>query len=199
MADKNKTTFFVPDQVEQAIVIIKGQKVLIDEQLAVLYGVEVKQLLRQVKRNIDRFPADFMFQLTDEEWDTLRCQIGTAKHKKDIKTLRSQNVTAKEENRGGRRTPPYAFTEQGVAMLSSVIRSKKAVEVNIEIMRAFVRLRQLMMVNKELAERILKLEGDVNKLGLNVDNQIKQIFGLLQRLFDPPDPPKRKIGFHPKE
>ena len=199
MVKGENKALFVSDQIEQAIVILRGQKVLMDEQLAAFYSVEVKQLIRQVKRNYDRFPEDFMFQLSAEEWESLRCQFGTTKNAVSGETLRSQIATAKKENRGGRRTPPYAFTEQGVAMLSSVIRSKKAIEVNIEIMRAFVRLRQLLMMNKELAERILKLEEEMLQQGSKfggMEGQIQKIFGLLQKLFNPPaDPPKTKIGF----
>lgn len=117
-------------RVERSIRIIRGDKVILDEALAELYGVEVKRLNEQVRRNIDRFPADFMFQLTNQEFSVLRSQIATAK-----------------SGRGGRRTLPYAFSEQGVAMLSSVLHSPRAVQVNIEIMRAFVRLRKLLASN----------------------------------------------------
>jgi hypothetical protein len=121
-------------RVERAIRIIRGDKVILDEDLAELYGVETKNLIKAVQRNIDRFPADFMFQLTSQEFKDLRFQFGTA------------------SQWGGRRTPPYAFSEQGVAMLSSVLHSKRAVQVNIEIMRTFVRLRKLLASNAELAE-----------------------------------------------
>ena len=121
-------------RVERAIRIIRGDKVILDEDLAELYGVEVKRLNEQVRRNLDRFPADFMFQLTTQEFTDLKSQFATA------------------SQWGGRRTPPYAFFEQGVAMLSSVLHSKRAVQVNIEIMRTFVRLRKLLASNVELAE-----------------------------------------------
>ncbi len=186
MVKGDNKALFVSDQIEQAIVIIRGQKVLMSTQLAEFYGVEPKRLIEQVKRNIERFPEDFMFQLTAEEWANLKSQI----------------ATSSLEHHGGLRKMPYAFTEQGVAMLSSVIRSKKAVEVNIEIMRAFVRLRQLLMMNKELAERILKLEQEMLQQGSKfggMEGQIQKIFGLLQQLFNPPpDPPKTRIGFRSK-
>ncbi|MDD5501574.1 MAG: ORF6N domain-containing protein, partial [Candidatus Omnitrophica bacterium] len=121
------------DRIEKAILLIRKQKVMLDADLADLYGVQTKFLVRAVKRNVDRFPADFMFQLSKEEFDDLRFHFGTS------------------SDWGGRRYPPYAFTEQGVAMLSSVLRSQRAVQVNIEIMRAFIRLRQMLASNAELA------------------------------------------------
>ncbi len=129
-------------RVERSIRFIRGDKVILDEDLAELYGVETKKLIQAVKRNEDRFPTDFMFQLTNQEFSVLRSQIVTSKI-----------------GRGGRRTPPYAFSEQGVAiMLSSVLHSPRAVQVNIEIMRAFVRLRRMLASNAELAERLESLE-----------------------------------------
>jgi hypothetical protein len=125
-------TTFPRERIESSILIIRGHKVILDSDLAALYGVNVGRLNEAVKRNRDRFPADFMFQLSREEFDSLRSQIATS-------NLRSQIATSSFDW-GGRRHPPYAFTEQGVAMISSVLRSKRAVQVNIEIMRAFVRL-----------------------------------------------------------
>ncbi len=187
MEEKNDIELFAADLVESSIVLLRGQKVLLDEQLASFYGVETKRLVRQVKRNNGRFPSDFMFQLTDEEWENLKCQIGTSRL----------------SDHGGRRTLPYAFTELGVAMLSSVIRSSRAIEVNIQIMRAFVRLRHLLSMNQDLAERILKLEQEMNEQGAETGKQIQKIFGLLQQLFNPPptppQPPKSKIGFRPTQ
>src|SRR5262245_7584302 len=130
------------ERIERAIVVLRGHRVMIDNALAILYGVPVKTLNQAVNRNIGRFPADFMFQLTQEEAARLRSQI----------------VTSKRGGRGGRRYAPYAFTEQGVAMLSSVLRSNRAVRVNIEIMRAFVRLRQIVKSNAELGRRLDALE-----------------------------------------
>jgi phage regulator Rha-like protein len=152
--------------------LIRGHKVILDADLAALYGVETKQLIRAVKRNLPRFPGDFMFQLNEEEFENLRYHSGTS------------------SQWGGRRYPPYAFTEQGVAMLSSVLRSKRAIQVNIEIMRAFVRLRQMLASNKELAKRLDELEK-------KYDAQFKVVFDAIRQLMAPqePAPSKRRIGF----
>jgi hypothetical protein len=156
--------------VEQRIVRIRGESVMLDADLAELYGVESKQLLRAMRRNRDRFPEDFMFQLTAEEFDNLRYQFGTSSW-------------------GGRRHRPYAFTEQGVAMLSSVLRSKRAVAVNVEIMRAFVKLRRLISSHEELAKKLDSLER-------KYDAQFKSVFDALRKLMQPPlEPPKERIGF----
>ena len=144
-----KTAVVVPmERITQTILLLRGHKVILDDDLAALYEVETKTLNRAVKRNRDRFPDDFMFQLTTEEFDNLRYQFGTS-------SLRSQIVTSRW---GGRRYPPYVFTEQGVAMLSSVLHSDRAIHVNIEIVRAFVRLRQLLATNVELARKLATLE-----------------------------------------
>lgn len=155
--------------IEQQILMLRGQKVLLDSTLALLYGVETKVLLQAVKRNIDRFPEDFMFSLTKQEFNHLR----------------SQSVTS---SWGGRRTPPYAFTEQGIAMLSSVLRSKQAVQVNIEIMRAFVRLRRVLSENTELADKL-------NQLEKRYDEQFKIVFDAIRELMKPEASSKRPIGF----
>src|SRR5437870_5079988 len=133
----SKLTRVAAEQVERSILLIRGHKVMLDSDLAALYGVETFNLNKAVRRNMDRFPEDFMFQLTKEEAERLRFQIGISK-----------------PGRGGRRYVPYVFTEQGVAMLSSVLRSKRAVHVNIAIMRAFVRLRQILATHKELARKL---------------------------------------------
>jgi hypothetical protein len=169
-----------PDQIDHSILIVRGHKVLLDEQLAGFYGVETKRLVEAVKRNIERFPEDFLFQLAGDEWDILR----------------SQSATSSSASHGGRRYAPYAFTEQGVAMLSSVLRSPRAVEVNIQIMRAFVRLRQLLSAHKELAERLTKLEEQMSQRDHAVAQQFQQVFALLEQLFNPPSPPRKRIGFH---
>src|SRR5438105_15029716 len=130
-----------------------------------------------------------MFQLNPEEWDALRSQFATS-------NLRSQIVTSSLGGHGGRRYRPYAFTEQGVAMLSSVLRSPRAIEVNIQIMRAFVRLRQLLSEHKELAERLTKLEQHMRNRDHDVDQQFRQVFALLEKLFAPPKSLRRPIGFH---
>jgi len=179
----------VPEQIDRSILVVRGQKVLLDEQLAGFYGVPTKALVQAVKRNIGRFPEDFAFQLTGDEWGVLRSQLAAS-------NLRSQSVTSSSTAHGGRRYAPYAFTEQGVAMLSSVLRSPRAVEVNIQIMRAFVRLRQLLSVHKELAERLTKLEQQMRQPDHAVAQQFQRVFALLDQLFNPPSPPRKRIGFH---
>jgi hypothetical protein len=161
------------ERIEKSILLIRDQKVMLDQDLAELYEVETKVLVRAVKRNLDRFPDDFMFQLNDEEWKALRHQLGTSK------------------GRGGRRYPPYVFTEQGVAMLSSVLRSTRAVQVNIEIMRAFVRLREILATHKDLARKLTALEK-------KYDEQFKVVFDAIRRLMAEPTSKekKRRIGFH---
>ena len=162
-------------QVERHIYLIRGEKVMLAPHLAELYGVDTKMLNRAVKRNRTRFPQDFMFQLRPDEWNDLKYQIGTSK-------------------RGGvRRALPYAFTEQGVAMLSSVLRSKRAVQVNIAIMRAFVRLREMLLSNADLARKLKALEK-------KYDAQFKVVFDAIRELMIPSEPPRRhRIGFHPAE
>ena len=161
-----------PDRIERSILWVRDAKVLLDEELAEMYGVETKALVRQVKRNLDRFPDDFMFQLTADEWESLRCQIGTS------------NV-----GRGGRRYAPFVFTEQGIAMLSSVLHSERAVRVNIEIMRAFVRLRQMLASNAELARKLETLEQ-------KYDAQFKVVFDAIRQLMTSPDIEPKSVGFH---
>ena len=166
---KSKTT--IPAiQIERYILLIRGEKVILDSDLATLYEVETKVLTQAVRRNIARFPADFMFQLTKEEFDHLR----------------SQSVTS---SWGGRRYPPYAFTEQGVAMLSGVLNSDRAIKVNIEIMRAFVRLRQMLASNKTLEQKF-------NELEQKYDDQFKIVFEAISQLMRPStNDKKRSIGF----
>jgi hypothetical protein len=167
-----KTKSSVPaERIEQAILLIRGKKVMLDVDLAALYEVETGVLNRAVKRNMDRFPEDFMFQLTLEETERLRCQNGISK-----------------TGRGGRRYLPYVFTEQGVAMLSSVLRSPRAIQVNIEIMRAFVRLREILATHKELARKLAVLEK-------KYDEQFKVVFDAIHALMEPAEKPRKKIGF----
>jgi hypothetical protein len=183
MADQN---LLPVERIERAILVLRGHRVLLDADLAVLYGVETKALNRAVKRNIERFPADFMFQLTEDEVDLLRRHFGTSNAADGPESLRSQFGTSK--GRGGRRYLPYAFTEQGVAMLSSVLRSGRAVLVNIEIMRAFVRLRQMLQSNADLARKLAVLEK-------KYDAQFRAVFDAIRDLMTPPQRPKRRIGF----
>ena len=159
-------------KIEQRIFLVRGQKVMLDADLAELYQVETKALNRAVKRNGDRFPKDFMFQLKEDEAESLRYQIGTSK-----------------QGRGGRRYRPYAFTEQGVAMLSSVLSSDRAVLVNVEIMRAFVKLRRMLASNVELSRRFDDLES-------KYDRKFKIVFDAIRQLMSPPLPGRKQIGFH---
>lgn len=161
--------------IDQPILFIRGHRVMLDEHLARLYGVPTKALVQAVRRNGERFPLDFMFQMTNQE----------------VAALRSQIVTS-NAGRGGRRYAPYAFTEQGVAMLSSVLRSPRAIAINIEIMRAFVRLREMVSTNKALAQKLNELE---RKLATH-DRAIGEIFSAIRQLMTPTqDPRPRRIGF----
>lgn len=167
------------------ILLLRDQRVMLDAALAELYGVPTKVLVQAVKRNLTRFPSDFMFQLSAEEF----------------KTLRSQTVTS-NTGRGGRRTAPYAFTEQGIAMLSSVLSSPRAIGVNIEIMRTFVRVRELATTHSDLARRLSELEEQTGLLSMqhdtftrNTRNQLKQVFDALRELMTPTSPPSRPIRF----
>jgi hypothetical protein len=152
--------------------------VLLDEDLAALYGVLTGVLVQAVKRNSGRFPADFMFQLTAAEWSVLRSRIVISR-----------------SGHGGRRYPPYVFTEQGVAMLSSVLGSERAIEINIEIMRAFVKLRELLVSNKELARRFAQLETRLDKKLTEHDRAIGAILSAIRELMHPTPPKRRPIGF----
>lgn len=172
--------------IQSRILALREQRVMLDADLAQLYGVETRVLVQAVKRNLARFPEDFMFQLSAEEWQALR----------------SQSVISNTEGRGGRRTAPYAFTEQGVAMLSTVLGSTRAIAVNIEIMRTFVRVRALAATHGDLAKRLAELEEKTEALAMNHDTfshntraQLKKVFDALRELMTPPDPPKRPIGF----
>ena len=160
-------------EIEDRIYLMRGQKVMLDMDLAELYEVSTKQLNQQVKRNPERFPADFMFQLSDKEWAILRSQFVTSR------------------SWGGRRFNPFVFTEHGVLMLSSVLSSKKAIQVNIQIMRTYARLRQLTLSNKEILIKLQELEKNVTKHG----GEIQLIFRYLRQLLQPENPPWKKIGF----
>jgi len=156
--------------------LIRGHKVMLDDDLADLYDVQTKVFNQAVRRNRNRFPSDFMFQLTDREYHSLRSQI----------------VTLNSGRGRHRKYLPYAFTEQGVAMLSSVLRSNRAVQVNIEIMRAFVRLREVLATHKDLAAKLEAIEK-------KYDAQFKVVFDAIRQLMIPPEPKKRKIGFLVRE
>lgn len=171
-------TKLVPvEMIVSKILFLRNEKVLLDRDLAEMYGVETKQLKRAVRRNVDRFPNDFMFELTNSEYRSLRRQSGTLKRGAHSKY------------------PPMAFTEQGVAMLSSVLHSPRAIEVNITIMRAFVHLRKMMASHKELAKKLKELEHHIK----DHDEQIQAIFEAIQQLITLPEDSKKKIGFTTKE
>jgi phage regulator Rha-like protein len=168
--------------IQKRILMVRERQVMLDEDLADLYGVETRRLIEQVKRNIERFPADFMFQLNKDEAAALRSQTATS-----------------DTRRGGRRYAPYVFTEQGVAMLSGVLRSKRAVAVNIAIMRAFVELRRAAASYAAIQKRLDELEQETKaKLGQH-DQQLSQIFQALRQLISPPPRPRRRVGFRPPE
>lgn len=165
-----KKTLIPIARIENLILRVRGHNVMLDKDLAELYKVETKYLSRQVTRNIDRFPKDFMFVLTEKEFDNLRCQFGTSRW-------------------GGRRYLPRVFTEQGVAMLSSVLRSKRAVKVNIEIIRTFVKLREMLASNAQLSRKL-------NALERKYDTQFKVVFDAIRQLMTPPAAKKKQIGFN---
>lgn len=163
------------EQVRMLVLVVRGQQVLLDSDLAALYGVATGALNRAVKRNLGRFPADFMFQLADDEWSILRCQSGTSR------------------SWGGRRTAPYVFTEQGVAMLSSVLHSERAILVNIAIMRAFVELRRLLASSEDLARRLEAVERTLATHGEALDALVEAI----KEILTVGRSPRRRIGFRP--
>jgi hypothetical protein len=166
----------IPTEViARCIYLIRGQKVMLDKDLAELYDVSTKNLNKAVERNIERFPLDFMFQLTKEEYESLRFQFGTS-----------------NKGRGGRRYLPYVFTELGVAMLSSVLKSEHAVQMNISIIRAFVKLRQLLSTNKDLSQKVAELEREQKKHSQHLVN----IYGALKKLTAEPAKEEGKMGFN---
>jgi hypothetical protein len=167
--------------IKKRIFVVRERQVMLDEDLADLYGVETRVLVQQVKRNAKRFPGDFMFQLTNGEAEVLRSQI-----------------VISNEGRGGRRYAPYVFTEQGIAMLSGVLRSNRAIAVNIEIMRTFVELRRVALSYAALQER-LDVEREMTGRLDQHDEQLSQIFDALHRLMEPPQPEKRPVGFRVRD
>ncbi|MBL0211536.1 MAG: ORF6N domain-containing protein [Holophagaceae bacterium] len=167
------------ERILKSILVLRGEKVILDTDLALLYGVETKVLLQAVRRNIERFPDDFMFQMDELEWSVLKSQFVTSKPGQDP--------------RGGRRTAPYAFTEQGVAMLSSVLRSDRAIAVNIQVMRAFVQLKRMLATHEDLARKIESLER-------KYDAQFRGVFDAIRELMAPQENPKKQpIGFKVKK
>jgi len=174
MADEN--AILPAGQIEGRILVIRGQRVMLDADLAELYGTQTGALVRAVKRNKERFPTDFMFQLSQREYDNLRCQIGTS------------------SQWGGRRYAPYAFTEHGAIMAASVLNSERAVRVSVYVVRAFVKLRQALAAHKELGRKLAALEGRLDRH----DEEIASLLEAIRELMAPPRAPRRgRIGFRP--
>jgi len=180
------TIVLKPENVAQLVFFVRGEKVMLDVDLAKLYGVTTKALNQAMRRNASRFPEDFAFRISRKEFDTMRSQIVTTS--KTRPTIWSQIVTTSQKYRRAD-SLPVAFTEQGVAMLSSVLRSARAVEVNIAIMRTFVQLRRLMDTNRDLARKIEALKK-------KYDEKFAVVFEAIKQLITPPELPKRRIGFH---
>ncbi len=170
-SSKPRELSLTAEGIERRIYLVREQKVMLDSDLAELYEVPTRRLNEQVRRNLKRFPSDFMFQLTSDEVAALRSQFAISK-----------------PNRGGRRYAPYVFTEQGVAMLSSVLNSERAIEVNIAIMRAFVKLREILATHKDLARKLEEMEK-------KYDVQFRVVFDAIRELMRPSTVPRRKIGF----
>jgi hypothetical protein len=170
----NERNIIPSEVIEKRIFIIRGQKVMLDFHIAELYQVETKTLKRAVKRNRNRFPSDFLFELSQQEYTALRYHFGTLKRGEHSKYL------------------PFAFTEQGIAMLSGVLSSARAVHVNIAIMRSFVKLREVLASHKDLARKLEELEK-------RYDSQFRVVFDAIRQLMEPPEKPKRGIGFHVQE
>lgn len=185
MAKQELQALVAEQKILNKIYVVRAEKVMLDEDLAAMYSVETKQLKRQVRRNIERFPKDFMFELTKKEFENLRSQIGTS-------------------NWGGTRYMPMAFTEQGVAMLSSVLNSKTAIEVNIRIIRVFTKLREYALTHKEILMQLAKMEKEMMSSNKNIERNskdIENIFMVLKELIEKQsaNPPRNKIGFKPND
>ena len=189
MSKKQRSEVILVDRIEPCILLLRGQRVMLDADLAGLYGTTTKALNQAVKRNLDRFPADFLFQLTADEADAIRSQTVTA-------DLRSQIVTSSSATHGGRRYSPYAFTEHGAIMAASVLNTPRAIEASVYVVRAFVKLRELLSTHKELAGKLAELE---RKVGSH-DAAIQSLVAAIRRLMEPPPaPPRPQIGFHAAE
>ena len=180
-----------PEAITLRIATVRSQRVIVDADLAALYGVETKRFNEAVKRNLAKFPADFMFTLTAEEFGVLRSQFAT-----------SNDQAATSRGRGGRRYAPRVFTEHGALMAATILNSPRAVEVSVYVVRTFVRMRELAATHGDMAKRLDELEQKTEALAMSHDtfsrntrNQLKQVFDALRELMTPPDPPKRPIGF----
>ena len=177
-----ETGLVTPESVERAIIVLRGRRVILDSELATLYGVTVSVFNQAVKRNMERFPADFAFQLTRGEYESLRSQI----------------VILKAGRGAHRKYLPYVFTEHGAVMAASVLNSPKAVEMSVEVVRAFVRLRQLLAANRQLAARVDDLERKMNQSNAAHSKNIGTLFDAVRNLMTAPEKPKRQIGFQTK-
>lgn len=181
----NKHLILADEAVINKIYLVRGKKIMLDSDLAELYGVQTKVLKQAVKRNIGRFPQDFMFELTPIEWNSLRSQIVTLKTGGDSRGRHSKYL-------------PFAFTEQGVAMLSSVLGSKQAIAVNIQIIRVFTRMREILITNKDILAKLERMEKTMAKQGTKLkkhEEEIELIFQYLKKLLDPAPAPRKKIGY----
>jgi phage regulator Rha-like protein len=177
-----ETGLVTPESVERAIIVLRGRRVILDSELAALYGVTVSVFNQAVKRNMERFPADFAFQLTREEHESLRSQI----------------VILKAGRGAHRKYLPYVFTEHGAVMAASVLNSPKAVDMSVEVVRAFVRLRQILAANRQLAARVDDLERKMNQSNAAHSKNIGTLFDAVRNLMTAPEKPKRQIGFQTK-
>jgi phage regulator Rha-like protein len=193
------STKLTTDQLGQLIYEIRGERVMLDSDLASIYGVETKALNRAVKRNRDRFPKDFVFRLSEDEWKNLKYQIGTSSSGREHRSLRYQTGTS-SLGHGGRRTRPYAFTEHGAIMAANVLNSRRAVQMSVFVVRAFLKMRALLGDKRELAQKLAALEKELKK---RLDVHEVVIVTILQRVMDIIDPPmtpespKPRIGFRP--
>ncbi len=199
----NPQNRLTPDHLGRLIYEIRGERVMLDSDLASIYGVETKALNRAVKRNPDRFPKDFVFQISSHEWKNLKYQIGTSSSGQESHALRYQFGTLKTGH-GGRRKPPYVFTEHGAIMAANVLNSPRAVQMAVFVVRAFLKMRALLGDKRELAQKLALLEKELKK---RLDVHEAVIVTILQRVMDiidppalpPSDPSRKRIGFHPEK
>ncbi len=188
---KKKSKDIIPiERIERSIYVIRGQKIILDQDLAVLYGVETKNLNKAVNRNKERFPEDFAFRLSKDEWDSLRFQIGTS----NSNSLRAQSVTS-NIGRGGRRYLPFVFTEHGVLMVANILKNKRAITVSIEIMRTFIRLRNFLSLQKNLTKELYEMKDYMLKNTHKNDREFLRIWRAIEKLTDKPKE-QRKIGYN---